>query len=68
LLVPLGFHIFGLPGALWAIVASYYSYLPPTIYYKIRYGLFDFSKEMIIMPALVVGVLSGIGLSLAIGR
>ena len=67
-LVPLGFHFFGLPGALWAIVASYYSYLPPTIYYKINYGLFDFSKELLIAPAWLAGALLGMGFSLAIGR
>jgi O-antigen/teichoic acid export membrane protein len=68
LLVPLGFHFFGLPGALWAIVASYYSYLPPTIYYKINYGLFDFSKELLITPAWLAGALLATGLNLAIGH
>jgi len=66
LLVPLGFHAFGLPGAVWAIVASYYSYLPLTIYYKINYGLFNLWKELLLLPAWVAGALLAIGLNLAI--
>ena len=68
LFVPLGIHFFGLPGALWAIVGSYYSYLPSTIYYKITYGLFDISKELRITPAWLAGALVARGLNLAIGH
>jgi O-antigen/teichoic acid export membrane protein len=66
LLLPLGFHFFGLPGALWAFVASYYSYLPPTIYYKIRYGLFDVSKELRLSFALLAGMLLGHALNVVV--
>ncbi len=68
LLVPLGFHYFNLPGALWGFVASHFSSLPAIIYYKIRYGLFDLSKELLLMPAWLAGVLLAMGLNLAIGH
>jgi len=68
LLVPLGFHYFDLPGALWAFVASYFSGLPATIYYKIKYGLFDLTKELLLIPAWLAGVLLAMGLNLAIGH
>jgi O-antigen/teichoic acid export membrane protein len=68
LLVPLGFHFFGLGGALWAIVASYCSYLPSVIYYRISYGLFDWYKEMLIVPALPLGALLAVGLNFVTGH
>jgi O-antigen/teichoic acid export membrane protein len=68
LLVPLGFHFFGLQGALWAIVASYYLYLPVIIHYRIKYSLFDLSKELLILPAWFAGVLLAIAFNLAVGQ
>ena len=67
LLLPLGFHFFGLSGALWGYVVSYFSIFPATIYYKIRYGLFDFSKELLLIPAWLVGILLAKGFNVAIG-
>jgi O-antigen/teichoic acid export membrane protein len=67
-LIPLGFHYFGLLGALWAIVISQLSSSPVTLYYQLRYDLFDFSKELLPVPTLFVGMIFGKGLSLAIGH
>jgi O-antigen/teichoic acid export membrane protein len=57
--VPLGWHFFGLAGALWAIVLSYFSPLPTTIAFVVRHGLFDARKELGLLPALLAGVALG---------
>ena len=67
-LIPLGFHYFGVPGALWAIVVSQLSSAPATIYYQIKYELFDLSKEVLLMPMFFAGMVVGKGLNLAIGH
>ncbi|MDP2248107.1 MAG: hypothetical protein Q8J65_08240, partial [Nitrosomonadales bacterium] len=61
--VPLAFDWFGLPGALWAIVFSYFVSFPFTIYAKYRYGLLDIGKELMTLPLFVVGLLSGYALN-----
>lgn len=66
-LIPLGFHFFGLSGALWAIVISQFSSLPATIYYQLKYDLFDLSMEVMLLPALFVGMIVGKGFNLAVG-
>jgi O-antigen/teichoic acid export membrane protein len=63
--LPLGFHFFGFWGALWAIVASYMSSLPVITYYKIKYGLFDFWKELRLIPAWLAGTLLAEGINFA---
>jgi O-antigen/teichoic acid export membrane protein len=68
LLVPLGFHFLGLQGALWAIVTSYFCIMPSTIYYKIKYGLFDLSKELLLIPMWIVGMLLAKGFNLLIAH
>jgi O-antigen/teichoic acid export membrane protein len=55
-LTPLAFHYFGLTGALWAIVVSYFSGVPATIYHMVRHGLFDLSKELMVLPAWIAGM------------
>jgi O-antigen/teichoic acid export membrane protein len=67
-LIPLGFHLFGITGALWAIVASQLSSVPTTIYYQLKYDLFDLSKELLLLPTLFVGMVLGKGFNLAIGH
>jgi O-antigen/teichoic acid export membrane protein len=66
-LIPLGFHFFGLPGALWAIVVSQLSSAPATIYYQIKYDLFDAAKELLLLPIFFAGMMLGKGLNLVIG-
>jgi O-antigen/teichoic acid export membrane protein len=68
ILIPLGFHFFGLPGALSAIVVSQLSSAPATIYYQIKYDLFDLSKELLLMPMFFAGMIVGKGFNLAIGH
>jgi O-antigen/teichoic acid export membrane protein len=64
--VPLGWHFFGLPGALWAIVLSYFSTLPTTIAFVVRRGLFDARKEVALLPAFLAGLGAGQALSYAL--
>ena len=65
-LIPLGFHLFGVPGVLWAIVASQLSMMPPTIYYQVKYDLFDLTRELLLLPALLAGMIAGEGFNLAL--
>jgi O-antigen/teichoic acid export membrane protein len=67
-LIPLGFLFFGLPGALWAIVVSQLSSAPATIYYQIKYDLFDLSKELLLIPMFFAGMIVGKGFNLVIGH
>jgi O-antigen/teichoic acid export membrane protein len=57
--VPLGWHFFGLAGALWAIVLSYFSTLPTTLAFVVRHRLFDAAKEIALVPALLGGLAAG---------
>jgi O-antigen/teichoic acid export membrane protein len=56
---PVGFHWFGLGGALAAIVASHFAWLPSAIAFAIRRGLFDARKELALAAALAAGALAG---------
>lgn len=64
--LPLGYHFWGLQGATWGIVVSYFSSLPPTLYYTGKLGLFDPRKELLALTALIVGLGAGKILDLAI--
>ncbi len=56
---PVGFRYFGMEGALWAIVASNFSYLPLLLFYKVKYKLFDLRKELSPLPFIVLGMVVG---------
>jgi O-antigen/teichoic acid export membrane protein len=66
LLTPVGFHFFGLAGALWAIVLSYFAWLPATIAFLIRHGLFDARRELPLLPAVLLGMVAGTALNHAL--
>lgn len=66
-LTPIGLHFFGLQGALWGIVLSSFSTLPITIFYQIKYRLFDMRKELLLLPVVLAGVIVGKVLNLASG-
>ena len=57
--IPVGFHFFGLAGALWALVMSQFSILPMLIYYNIALNIFDGRREVLFLPTVLVGM--GIG-------
>lgn len=59
LLVPLLFHFFGLDGALWAIALHRAFSLLPVFAFKVAHGLLDIGKELVVLPAFLVGMVSG---------
>ena len=57
--MPLGFHLFGLPGALWGAVLSQFASLPMFIFYNVGRAIFDLSREVLLLPAALVGAAIG---------
>lgn len=68
LIIPIGFHFFGLPGALAGFVLSYFSAIPTTIIYQVKLGLFDLRQELLLIPIIPLGILLGITFNIAIGH
>lgn len=66
LLTPLGFYLFGVPGALWGIVLSTFASVPMTLTYMARYHLLDAKKDLLMLPMILVGMLFGKGISLVL--
>jgi O-antigen/teichoic acid export membrane protein len=66
-LVPLGFHFYSLPGALWGFVASQLSIMLPTLYYQIKCRLFDLRMEILPLPTFFIGMMVAGGFKLVIG-
>ncbi len=58
-LVPPAFYYFGFDGALWVIALHRAFSIVPVFYFKIRHGLVDVKKELIVLPALLVGGVAG---------
>jgi O-antigen/teichoic acid export membrane protein len=67
-LIPLGFHFFGVGGAVWGIVAGSLSSVPAIIFYQYKHGLLEPLVELLLLPILFMGMLLGQGLNVAIGR
>ena len=59
-LLPVFFHFFGLDGAIWIAGGSVLFTLPVTFYFKLKHGLFDLRRELMVLPLLLVGYLSGL--------
>lgn len=57
--MPLGFSLFGLPGALWAAVCGQFLPLPIAIFYSVRYQIFDLRREALTLPIVFVGMGAG---------
>lgn len=64
--IPVAFHIHGMDGALWIAGGSILFTLPLVIRFKIRLGLFDLKRELVVLPILVLGYLTGLLLVQAI--
>ena len=63
---PLGFHFFNLPGAIIAIVISHFAIIPLIIFYNKRHELFDLRLELGLFKFLVLGLGTGVALSLGL--
>ncbi len=57
--MPLGFHLFGISGALWGLVSSWFLCLPAIILYRVRLALFDFRRELLVLPVFGFGIVIG---------
>lgn len=58
--VPIAFNLWGLDGALWVVGSSVLFTLPLTLYFKIKFGLLDIGREVVVLPLLAVGYGLGI--------
>lgn len=64
--VPLGYYWFGLRGSLFGTVLASFSIIPMVIACAVKYGLFDLRKEILLLPAVLVGVIAGIAFNYTI--
>ena len=65
--MPLGFHFFGLPGALWGSVFSQFLTVPIIVIYSVQHGILDLRKELLLLPTIAVGAGIGEIFSTAVG-
>jgi len=56
---PVGFHYYGLYGALWAIIGSSFAALPVSLYLQAKYQVLDIKKELLFLFLLLPGLLFG---------
>ena len=66
--LPLGFYLFGIPGALWGIAVSQLLPLIWMLSWNVRLKLFDLRKELLFLPLVVVGLGVGKLIAVAVGR
>jgi len=65
--LPLGFHLFGLLGALCGILGSRFLCLPLIVFYGSKLELFDFRKELTFIPGLFIGLALGKLMAMVLG-
>ncbi len=53
--LPLGARSFGMVGAMWAIVASYFASVPFSLYYKYKLEFLHPGKELYVLPMFLLG-------------
>lgn len=68
LFTPICFYFFGLPGAIWCISLSNFSWLPIAFYFTARRGLLDLSKELALLAIVPLGAVIGLLFNAAVGR
>lgn len=68
ILTPFAFHYFGLVGAMWSIVLSALTCIPIMLFFQARAGLLDIRKELLILPAIPIGMFAGEIASWTLGR
>jgi len=67
-LTPIGFHYFGLLGAIWGIVVSSLAGVPAAIVYAARHELLDYRREVLLLLLLPVGIVAGRVVSMALSN
>ena len=63
-----GFRMFGLYGALWGFVASYFGSLPFVVAYSFRFSLFNWRRELLVLPVIILGLAFGKLFAYFVGR
>ncbi len=58
--IPLAYDLYGVPGAIIAVVVSQFGSWPCSIYFKLREGLLTWRSEIMWIPALGAGILVGL--------
>jgi O-antigen/teichoic acid export membrane protein len=66
--ITIGFYLFGFPGAISGIVLAYFSMLPMTIAYSIKFGLFDLRSELRLLPVVFVGMIVAVGFNFTVDQ
>ena len=64
--IPIGFHLFGFLGGLWAIVLASFSTVPMTVAYAAKYGLFDLRRELLLLPIVFAGAIVATAFNLSV--
>lgn len=57
--LPVGFYLFGLPGALGGLVLSHFAPVPMILYFSARSGLLDLRRELVALPTIGLGMAAG---------
>jgi O-antigen/teichoic acid export membrane protein len=65
--VPAGFHLGGMQGVVWGIVASYFTSIPASLFFASRNELVDLRKELLPLPVFALGWLAGAAIIWVIG-
>lgn len=66
--VPFGFYSLGLEGAIWGLALSNFSRWPLIIYYGNKMKLLDLRRELVVLPFIPVGALTGYLIKLVVER
>jgi O-antigen/teichoic acid export membrane protein len=62
--VVIGFHLFGLPGAIAGVVLSHFSCVPAIVFFSMRNKLFNFRRELAVLPVIGLGMMAGVLINL----
>ena len=66
--LPIGFHLFGIAGAIWGVVLSHLSTIPTTFYYAAKCNILDVRRELVPIFAVIPGVVIGVGIVRVLSR
>jgi O-antigen/teichoic acid export membrane protein len=66
--LPIGFHLFGIAGAIWGVVLSHLFTIPTTLFYAGRCNILDVKKELVPIFAVIPGAVIGAGIALILSR
>lgn len=65
--MPIGFQMFGLPGALWGLVVSQFASLPLFLWYNIKIDVLNMRNEILLLPVVLAGMAIGLLVTSSVG-